>query len=405
MTVKNFKKLNLTNITSNLLLKLFFILLLLELFLLGSGRLIEIGPLTARMIFFASAVFLALVIALYIQKIEKKTGIILIFFLCIISIATFNGIVSSAHIDMIVEDLKPLFFILMLLPFSLFIKTKKDITLVVKLIKLSSFILAILYLLFLVSMYLGVLDFSYVYSFLSGKSGEFFFRGHSNENASFFYKGFLYLNIGFIFYIFSKNRYSKFFALILFVAILLTFTRGFLLALFVAFLFFYTLDLRNKKSVLLMVFIVMVGIVLAPFIVELFGNRAESDSIRFIQIYQVLEAITPLSFFIGHGFGIGVPIREMHMEIAYLEIFHKQGILGLLFWFAILSLIVRTYKKINNKSYIVKSFLVSAFFVYLQSATNPFLNNPIGMTVVLLSLTVLLRMRQFENRERKIIDV
>jgi O-antigen ligase len=405
MIVRNLTKINLTNINSNLFIKLFFMVLLLELFLLGSGRLLEIGSLTARMIIFTIAISLSVVIVLYTQKIERKTGLLLLFFLFIVSISTFSGLVNSADIGMIVEDLKPLFFFLVLLPFSLFIRTKKDIALIVNLIKNSSFILAILYLLFLVSMYSGILDFSSVYRFISLHSDDIMFRGASNDNASFFYKGFLYLNIGFIFYIFSKNKYSKFFALILFVAILLTFTRGFLLALYISFLFFYALDLKNKKSFFLMVSLALLGIALAPFIVELFAKRAESDSIRFIQIHQVLEAITPLSFFIGHGFGIGVPIREMHMEIAYLEIFHKQGVLGLLFWFTILSVIVITYKKINNKNYIVKSFLVSTFFVYSQSATNPFLNNPIGMTVVLLSLIVLCRIRQFENSERKVIDV
>lgn len=379
--------------------------LLLELFLLGSGRLLEIGSLTARMIIFTIAVSLSVVIVLYTQKIERKIGLLLLFFLCIVSITTFSGLVNSADIEMIAADLKPLFFILVLFPFSLFIRTEKDIALIVNLIKFSSFILATLYLLFLISMYFGVLDFSNVYRFISLHSDDIMFRGVSNDNASFFYKGFLYLNIGFIFYIFSKNQYSKIFALILLVAILFTFTRGFLLALFVAFLFFYALDLKNKKSFFLMVSIVLVGIVLAPFIVELFGNRAESDSVRFIQIHQVLEAITPLSFFIGHGFGIGIPVREMHMEIAYLEIFHKQGILGLLFWFTILGLIIITYKKIKNKNNVVRSFLVSAFFVYFQSATNPFLNNPIGMTVVLLSLIVLLRIRQFEYKEGKVVNV
>lgn len=403
MKTENLTKINLNNLTDNFFLKVFFILLALELFLLGSGRLIEIGFLTMRMILFTLAVFLSVVIIISTQRIEKNVAVILLTFFILLYISTVNGIINGSDIYKILEDLKPLFFILILLTFSLFIKTKKNINLVVKLIKFSSIVLAILYLIFLLVMYLGIFDFSIVYSFLSGKSGEFFFRGSSNENASFFYKGFLYLNIGFIFYIFSKKKYSKIFAFMLFTAIFFTFTRGFLLALVLAFLFFYILNFRNKKSFLLIVIIVLVTIALIPFIIELFGNRMESDSIRLIQINQVLKAITPLSFFIGHGFGIGVPIREMHMEISYLEIFHKQGILGLSFWFTILILIIITFKKINNKNCIAKSLLVSTFFVYLQSATNPFLNNPIGMTIVLLSLIILFRLKQFENREGKVI--
>jgi hypothetical protein len=402
MTISNFTKLNLANISTNFFIKLFFVAMLLELFLLGSGRLLEIGPLTVRMVFFAMAMLLSIVIVLYIQKIEKNIGFLLLVFLLLISVATLNGILNGADTKLIAEDLKPLSFMVILLPFSLFVQTNKEIDLIVKLLKISSLVMALAYLVFLISMYFGLLDFTKVYAYLSGKAGEFFFRGSSDGNASFFYKGFLYLNIGFIFYIFSQNKYSKLFAFIIFVAILLTFTRGFLLALFLSFLFFYIIDLKSKKSFYFFVFILLIGALLAPYLIEFFGNRNASDSIRFIQIHQVFESITPLSFFVGHGFGIGVPIREVHMEIAYLEIFHKQGLIGLLFWLIVLSWIVVSYKKISKKSYISKAFLVSTFFVYLESATNPFLNNPIGMTVVLLSLIVLLRMRQFERREKKV---
>jgi len=402
MKTINLTTINLKYISRNLLIKLLFVFSLLELFLLGSGRLLEIGSLTVRMILFMIMLLLSIAVVLYTQRIEKNIVFLLLSFLVLVSISTLNGLVNIADMSMVLEDLKPLFFIFMLLPFSLFIKTEKDIDLIVKLIKFSSLLMSVLYLVFLVIMYFGLLDFTKVYLFLSGKAGEFFFRGDSNDNASFFYKGFLYLNIGFIFYIFSKNKYNKFFAFILLIAILLTFTRGFLLALFASFSFFYMLDLKNKKSFLLLIFIFFIGILLAPQIIEFLGDRSKSDSIRFIQIEQVFESITPLSFFIGHGFGIGVPIREMHMEIAYLEIFHKQGILGLLFWLSILSLIVAIYKKINSKNYVVKAFLVSTFFVYVQSATNPFLNNPIGMTVVLLSLSVLSRVRYLECKEKKV---
>ena len=87
----------------------------------------------------------------------------------------------------------------MILSFFLFIKTQKDVDLVVKLIKFSSFLLAILYILFLISMYFGLLDVKQVYIFISEHTDDIMFRGIDGNNASFFYKGFLYLNIGFIF--------------------------------------------------------------------------------------------------------------------------------------------------------------------------------------------------------------
>lgn len=189
--------------------------LLLELFLLGSGRLLAIGSLTARMIIFTIAVSLSVVIVLYAQKIERKTGLLLLFFL--------------------------------------YIRMKTDITLIANLIKSSFFMLIILYII-LVSMCFGVLDFSHVYRFISLHSDDIMFRGVSNDNASFCYKGFLF-------------------------------------PLFVTFLFFYALDLKNKKS-----FFLMVSVVFASFIVEFFDNCAESNSIRFIQILSSIFEMSSRNF-------------------------------------------------------------------------------------------------------------
>ena len=59
---------------------------------------------------------------------------------------------------------------------------------------------------------------------------------------------------------------------------------------------------------------------------KLLGDRSQSDAGRIAQIKEVISMTSVLSSFIGNGFGIGIPSRPVHMEISYLEIFHKQGI-------------------------------------------------------------------------------
>jgi hypothetical protein len=389
------------SVNNNVFFIFLFQIILLELFLLGSGRLLEIGSVTGRMVLFTISIITSIAIVILIKKIEKNIFILIVIFSFLLSFATLLGLINNASFHMIKMDLKPLIFFFIILYFGLFIKTQNDIDLIVKLIKFSSLLLTIAYFLFLISMYLGFLDFTQVYTFIHNNSSDIFFRGSYNDNAYFFYKGFLYLNIGFIFYVFSKNKLNKLISLMILIAIILTFTRGFLLALFLSFVLFYFIDLKNKKSLFMMIIIILLAMILSPYIMDIFGNRSESNSIRILQIKQVLESITPISFLIGHGFGIGVPIREMHMEIAYLEIFHKQGMLGVVFWLSILGIIITKYQNIINKNYIVKSFLVSSFFVYAQSATNPFLNNPIGMTIVLLTFVVLSRIRHEEIKYKK----
>jgi O-antigen ligase len=84
----------------------------------------------------------------------------------------------------------------------------------------------------------------------------------------------------------------------------------------------------------------------------------------------------------------------VHMEISFLEIFHKQGLLGVFFWITIFVCICYSFYKadLNGNRKLALPFLLSTIFIYLQTMTNPYLNNPIGMSVVIISLIVLKRL-------------
>ena len=72
--------------------------------------------------------------------------------------------------------------------------------------------------------------------------GEFFYRG----SVGFFYKGFFFMCIGCIFWIFEPTKYSKYIIAIISLAIFLSFTRGFILAIILSLFFFYVLN--NSKD-------------------------------------------------------------------------------------------------------------------------------------------------------------
>lgn len=95
---------------------------------------------------------------------------------------------------------------------------------------------------------------------------------------------------------------------------------------------------------------------------------------------------------VGKGLGIGVPIRPVHMELTYLEIFFKQGLLGLSFWLFILLYCIYKFKlAIKNKIDLndILPWLTGVFIVYLQSITNPLLVNSIGMSFVIIAMIIL----------------
>ena len=128
------------------------------------------------------------------------------------------------------------------------------------------------------------------------------------------------------------------------------------------------------------------------------GFEARESSIidRIIQIGEVENNLSPKSILIGNGFGMGIPSRPIHMEISYLEIFHKQGILGLSIWawlFASLwkrfyIRIGRDFKQINYKDETF-AFFISAAFMFAISLTNPFINSPMGLGMLAIALICL----------------
>ena len=171
---------------------------------------------------------------------------------------------------------------------------------------------------------------------------------------------------------------------------ILTGTRGFILMFALLYGLFYGIPMlmRLNIKVLLLTAILIMGSVYFFGNFEI-GDKALSDSIRIQQLVQVGERVNPISLFIGHGFGIGVPVREVHMEIAYLEVFHKQGILGLCLWALFFIFLYNTYVRAKNFMNIRKPFFLSVCFVLLVSLVNPIFNNPIGLSLFMIALASL----------------
>jgi hypothetical protein len=238
----------------------------------------------------------------------------------------------------------------------------------------------------------GYIDFTEFYK-KQYEIGEIFFRG---DNL-FFYKGFLYLCIGFIFILVSNIKFKFPLLLLLFTSIVLTLTRGFIL--FTSIVGVFYIFFINKKLILKLFSLTLLCVLITVFlkdIVEIFQDRADSDVVRFTQMTQVSDNITPFTLIFGHGFGIGVQDRPIHMENSFLEIFHKQGIIGIGFWLFLLAYIFIIYFKIKNNKNIALPFLLSTTFVYLQSFTNPFVNNPIGLSIILLTIVILNKLKNLE---------
>lgn len=382
------------------LLKILFIVTLLELFVAGGGRVFEIGGATLRIFLFFLNVLLVSVLYIYRASIPKYVIVLSVAAFLVLLFYTGLGLINGGRLSFISEDVKPLSYFFSILFFSYYIDRKERVDLVVSLIKKSSLFLALAYIAIQMGFFLGRIDFIWFYNYANTQvsPSDFIFRG---TQGLFFYKGFIYMVVGLIFWIHSApSRWKGLAILILMAAMILTGTRGFILMFGFLYALFYgiPLVLRLNIKILILAALLIVGSIYFFANFEI-GDKELSDSIRIQQLIQVAERINPLSFFIGHGFGVGVPIREVHMEIGYLEIFHKQGIFGLGLWGLFFLFLYNTYARAKNFKNIRKAFFLSICFVLLLSLTNPIFNNPIGISLFMLAFASLHLLNKLERTE------
>ncbi|MHB1936436.1 MAG: O-antigen ligase family protein [Acidobacteriaceae bacterium] len=362
-------------------------LVVFEATLLGSGQMIHVGGITLKMILFSLSVLYVLVSLLCGDRVTRSSVLLLSYLFISIGIASFIGILSAAPFSFIGEDISPFLYFLILPFLELTMRTKREVTSVVHIIMINSMVMSAGYAVLLGALLTGAVSIRDLYVLLTDVGhGDFMYDGLT---LRIFYKGSLYIAIAVIFFAFKRGRWAKIGLCISFIALLLTVTRGFLLALFFVVLVYAVIRPARLRTKLAYAFVIIVAGGIAIYAsLGVAGDKTESDSIRLTTIDQVAARVNPVSLIVGHGFGNGVPERPKHMEIAYLEIFHKQGLVGLA-WLASLGmlLIVRFRRAIRDGHRdLVYPLFLSAIFVFLESFTNPFINNPIGMSAVLISL-------------------
>lgn len=380
------------------LLKFLFVLTLIELFVGGGGRVFELGPFTLRMLLFVLNIVLVAVLYLERSKIPVYVLFLVLALTGVLIAYSFLGWLNGAPLILLMEDVKPLSYFLSVLFFSYYIDSEARVLLVTSWIKKTALFMALAYLAVQLLFYLGKIDFFPFYQYVNQQisPSDFIFRG---TQGLFFYKGFVYMVIGLIFWIHSTDAKRKIVPIVIIMAaMILTGTRGFIIMFGLIYALFYGIPLllRLNVKVLILAGLLILGSLYFFGNFEL-GDKELSDSIRMQQLVQVAERIDPMSFFIGHGFGIGVPVREVHMEIGYLEVFHKQGIVGLALWALFFVILYNAIVKGKSLPEIRKSYLLSALLVILLSLTNPFFNNPIGISLFVI---VLVSMNTLNRQER-----
>jgi hypothetical protein len=348
--------------------------------LLGSGRMLEIGPVTVKMLLYALSLLYTAWSLLALESLRRSTLMLLASFGALLCFGIANGLTHSADMQYLGQDVSPLISFLVLPFYELTIRTERDVRAAIRIIVIAALIMTACYATIGFCLLSQRVSFQTLYEWLVRVGGDdFIFEG---EASRLFYKGTLFIGIAFLFLLFRKGRWARAAAFILFMSLFAVGLRGFFLALAICgILYVFIGPLSATKKVSIGFVVLSLAVVLIPRVLALFGDKTASNSERLIAITEVSDRLTPSSILVGNGLGIGVPIRPGHMEIIYLEIFHKQGIVGLLWWATLIGIAVVRWKRAVRvgKGQLAYPLLLAIAFVCFESATNPFLNNPIGL--------------------------
>lgn len=364
-----------------------------ELLLGGNGYLLEIGGIRLRVLLFALSMGSVAVHFLLMPRssLPREIWLLMALFAGTSAIGISMGLLHGNRVDFMLAELKALSYFPMLLFFAITIRSVSHIQLTAKLIVRCGVLQATLFLGLLAAMHGGLISHSAVYSFLR-QSDEFIFR-HDPSDVFFFgflYKGAFHLAIAALFLLFYPGKKNVWLALLVAMALALSETRG-LVAAFLLALALAALLIPRRQWVLMLMF--AVGLATSALMLTqgwIMLQRPVSDQVRINDIRTIAEAMDAPTALLGRG--MGAPIGERsRIEITYLEVFFKQGIVGLSLWLALLLVSIRAFVRVHRKYRMhALPFALSVLFVYAATATNTFLTGSIGMSIVLISTTSLL---------------
>lgn len=371
------------------MIRALYLLLALEILLGGGGRLLEIGPVTARMLLFAVAILLALAVIALRGTLPggRLTLLLLSAFLLVQSAGVVIGLSRGNPMSSVWADLQPLMYFL-LAPFvALSLEDRRNVEATRSLVLIAGVTLALAYLGALVLLVSGRIDFSWLYEMLDA-TGEFMFRGES----FFFYKGFVYLGVCVVFLVAMPGRFAVPLLVVTGIALVLTLTRGFILSTAVAVLMLLYV-LRMRLAALLLTLagaaaLVVTFVALYSGVEGFMEQRSISNEVRLEDMSFIFGNVGPMTIMFGNGFGTPV-LERLNIENVYLWVLWKTGVIGLAFWLAPLMVCFVLFRRIPRWAAEFRlgcALLFSAVLIYVQSAMNPYLNNPIGLTMVMIAV-------------------
>jgi hypothetical protein len=371
------------------MMRALFTVSLLELFMGGGGRLTAVGPVSLRMVLFAACLCATLVAILFPRRhsdgVQLAMLLVLVYLLVHVAGLVVGATNGGSLSQMLLEFQQSLYWLAAPF-FALMLQSERDVQRAARLVRIAGVTLAAGYIAILIGLLAGILHLGSLQAII-GPTGEVRFR----SGEFFIYKGFLYLGISIVFFVAARGKYWGLIVTLIALALAFTFTRGLLISTSAAVLLMLCFQGRWRAAVPALVLTASAAFLLWIYLpssdTKVGGNYAISTGQRLEDMTYMAEHATPGTLLIGEGFGSLINNR-LGIENTFLFVLWKLGVLGLLFWLLPLSLCVYYYSKIPNRGSnpLANAYLFGTILVYVQTTANPFLNNPIGLSFVMLAL-------------------
>lgn len=373
---------------------IFYQILLSEAIIGGGGRIFAIGNVTLRMVLFLACFLFWFVSTIKRSDVDGRQLSFIIFYFFLLSL--FPGIIvdvsRGTSISQVFTEIVPLLFWTTAPLIALSLNSDSAVVMTAKFIVNLGTLISLIALSIMGLLYFGLLPFANIYEFATD-SGELIFR----SEFIFFYKGIFYSSLALIFIIIIRPKFWIVISVFILMAILLTLTRGVMISLFITISLYMIINIRIVHLSFLIFVIALLSIYYSDTILDaLFYDSGRQMSVvgRSEDLQYVIGQTNIYSFLFGNGPAQLINDRPQ-VENSYVDIFWKFGILGFIFMLLPAFFSFFYYRKIskyNPHFELASAFFYGLFFLYIVTATNPFINNSIGAFYALVSMFCIRRL-------------
>lgn len=380
-------------------LQILMAFIVIELILGGSGHLISVFGVSLRLILFFLIFLCEIIFALKGYFKLNSANVVLFIYITYIFSNYLWSITSNNFADATNEftGYLPIVFIPFFISYFSFYDDKNKLK---KIIEISTLILAFLSLFIWLYCFIGgmlaiknILD-NFLNPFNYGNLAMI-----SGKIPRLFLKGCIFSVIGFIFklndIVDGSNKISDIFCLLIYIlSILITFTVGIYFATAVAtilyFLFSSSKNIKRKSIILIVFFLVLLVGIYRFNLLGIMESRFSGDytfDFKGTQFRELLKVWMESPIF-GKGFGYNLTIdygfqivTTYSFEIMWMQLLAHTGIVGTILYVIHIALTLATlfnkYKFYDNQIYLL--YGLSIVIICIESFTNPFMNNAIGI--------------------------